>query len=166
MKYKVLLIKYVQLFLVQSSTNNGKYMLSPNVSVWIGPQTFEYITPNFSVVFWVKYLWKLPLVCLHWMHSLHTVSGMLTIGKPFTISFWLNWDRSLKFRCLNLRCQPFCTVFWCNKTLVLECIHHHPKSPILWQMSLNNECLALIKNAETNCPPFLSQTLFEAVGLN
>jgi len=90
----------------------------------MGPHTYEYIISSLSDVLWGKQLWKLPLVCLHWTHSWHTVSRILTTSKPLTIVRWISWNKSLKFRCPRRKCHNHSTSFsivekhWCFTTFI------------------------------------------------
>jgi len=91
------LMRYVHAFLVKSSMNREKYLLPLGVSICRGPYMSEYTISNLFFVFYGDYFLKLPLVCLHWTHSLHTVSGICISGSPLTIESLLSRDKYLKF---------------------------------------------------------------------
>jgi len=80
-------------------------LTSAVVSICMVPHTSEWSDLSLALDFWGKNFWKLPLVCLLCMHSLHTVSGMLIWGSPLTIEPLLRKEKYLKFKWSKRMCH-------------------------------------------------------------
>lgn len=98
------LMKYKQLYLVQSLVTRSKYNLPPNDLIYIGPHKFT-CTSSSGVLTWDGFsLGKECLACFPRTHPSHTPAYAI-LGKPFTRFIWLSAYSPLKCKWSYLLCH-------------------------------------------------------------